>query len=58
MEEQEEEFYSDEDIHGMMEADEPDYYSCDCCGNTQLFPSMGNSCDSCGLFNVMQEEYF
>lgn len=43
--------YEDED-------QEPDCYHCTCCGNTQIKPGMGNSCDSCGMFNVMEEEYF
>lgn len=37
---------------------EPDYYYCNCCGHTQQQEGMGNSCDSCGLFGVMEEDYF
>jgi len=36
----------------------PDYYYCTCCNHTQVSPGMGNSCDNCGLFNVMEAEYF
>lgn len=37
---------------------EPDYYYCTCCNHTQTKPGMGNGCDNCGLFNVMEAEYF
>ena len=38
--------------------DEPDYYYCSCCNHTQVKPGMGNGCDNCGLFNVMEEGNF
>ncbi len=40
------------------EPQEPDYYLCSCCGNYQTLLSFGNSCDKCGMFNVMTGEYF
>ena len=33
---------------------EPDYFSCTCCGHTQTNRGMGSGCDKCGLFNVME----
>jgi len=56
MEEQEEDY--DYEYDDEFEADEPDYYSCTVCNHTQDKPGMGNGCYNCGLFNVMQEEYF
>ena len=36
----------------------PDYYYCNCCNHTQSELGMGNSCDNCGVFGVMEAEYF
>ncbi len=46
------------DFNEDEEEREPDYYLCSCCGNTQLEPGMGNSCNRCGMFHVMSEEYY
>jgi len=54
----EEEFYTQEDLDGMQEADTPDYYYCTCCNHTQTDRGWGGSCDNCGLFNVVKEGYF
>lgn len=54
----EDDFYTDEDLRMMHEADEPDYYYCTCCNHTQAERDMGNSCDCCGLVGVMDEGYF
>lgn len=47
------EMYCDEE-----DEQEPDYYYCTCCNHAQASPGMGNGCDNCGLFNVMEAEYF
>ena len=52
----EKDFEDDEGWDG--EETGPDYYSCSCCQHTQAEPGMGNGCDRCGLFNVMEEEYY
>ena len=49
------ELYDDFDEH---DDETPDYYYCSCCYHSQLKPGMGNSCNHCGLFNVMEPEYF
>jgi len=54
----EDEFYTQEDLDAMHEADEPDYYYCTCCNHTQTKPSFGRSCDNCGMFNVMEEGHY
>ena len=55
--EQDNDYYSQEDIEEMQNA-EPDYWYCECCNHTQVKPSMGRGCDNCGMFNVMAEGYF
>ena len=52
-----EESYEYDDFNEYDEQ-EPDYYYCTCCNHTQSKPGMGNGCDSCGLFNTMEAEYF
>ncbi len=37
---------------------DPDFYYCNCCGHDQIESGMGNSCDNCGMFNVMEEGYY
>ena len=57
-EEKESNYESDEYYDGMMESDQPDYYYCSCCHHTQAEEGMGRSCNHCGMFNVMEGEYF
>ena len=47
-----------EDDYDNYDDKEPDYYYCTCCNHAQTKPGMGNGCDNCGLFNVMEAEYF
>jgi len=47
-----------EDFDPLDDPQEPDYYYCSCCDHVQVKPGMGNGCDNCGLFNVMEAEYF
>lgn len=49
------EFYEEDNLNHQ---EEPDYYYCTCCNNTQTKLGFGHSCDSCGMFNVMEEGHF
>ena len=50
--------YPDNFWDDYEENDEPDYYYCNCCNSTQAELSFGNSCNTCGMFGVMEGENF
>ena len=49
-------YESDEYFDGHNEVDEPDYYYCSCCNESQANHS--SSCTNCGMYNTLEEGYF